>query len=261
VTAYRQAFALGRLWVHDPVKLSPAREVKIPTKPLAVETESLDAVVDRCSDYLTLYQSDRYANRYRKTLQPLFDADKSTDRLLSRTAAKSLFKLMAYKDEYEVARLYANGEFQRQVADQFEGDYELRVHLAPPLLSKISESTGRPIKRQYGPWMFKAFTALAKLKSLRGTPFDVFGYSAERRMERRLVTDYQSHIDAVVKQLGGAAPLLESAQFLLALPDSIRGFGPVKAESVALAQAEAQTHLEALMQSRAGGGSADGEAA
>src|SRR4029077_20491592 len=107
---------------------------------------------------------------------------------------RALFKLMAYKDEYEVARLYTNGDFLKRVAGQFEGDYELKFHLAPPLVAERDLATGHLKKREYGPWMLTAFRLLAKLKFLRGTAFDIFGRSEERRAERQAIADYQTRL-------------------------------------------------------------------
>lgn len=258
----RQAFALGRLWVHDPVKLAPVKPVTVKSLPAKVaDEESLDALVSRCQTFLSDYQSTRYAKRYAKALQPLFAADKTENQQLSKTAAKSLFKLMSYKDEYEVARLYTDTDFTQQITEQFEGDYTLEVHLAPPVLSKISESTGRPIKKRYGPWMFKAFNLLAKGKRLRGTPLDVFGYTAERRMEVGLIKSYQQHMDAAVKAVTIDSSLEPAALELLAVPESIRGFGPVKAESAMTAAARASTLLKELTNGQTSKQSSTGQAA
>jgi indolepyruvate ferredoxin oxidoreductase len=108
---------------------------------------------------------------------------------------------MAYKDEYEVARLYTAPEFRQKLERQFDGDYSLKVHLAPPMLSSIDPNTGLPRKREFGPWIFKAFSILAKLKSLRGTAFDVFGYTQERKTERKLIEDYAALLDEIAGSL------------------------------------------------------------
>ena len=128
---------------------------------------------------------------------------------LTSMVARYLFKLMAYKDEYEVARLYTDGEFLRRVENQFEGDYRVVMHLAPPLWAKSDPETGEPKKRTYGPWMMSAMRVLAKLKFLRGGMFDVFGYSAERRMERQLIADYERTVGEL---LGEARPLARRAR-------------------------------------------------
>ncbi len=143
---------------------------------------------------------------------------------LTETVARYLFKLMAYKDEYEVARLYTSGDFQRRLQQQFEGDYQLRFHLAPPLFARKDEQ-GRLLKKEYGPWMFKAFGLLAKLKFLRGGRFDVFGRTEERRMERKLISDYEATVQVL---LDGLDDRLALAVEIASIPEHIRGFGHVK---------------------------------
>ncbi|MNY33930.1 indolepyruvate ferredoxin oxidoreductase [compost metagenome] len=132
---------------------------------------------------------------------------------------------MAYKDEYEVARLYTSGDFQRRLQQQFEGDYQLRFHLAPPLFAKKDEQ-GRLLKKEYGPWMFKAFGLLAKLKFLRGGRFDVFGRTEERRMERQLIGDYEATVQVLLDGLDDDR--LALAVEIASVPEHIRGFGHVK---------------------------------
>src|SRR5205085_10976537 len=145
---------------------------------------------------------------------------------LTEAVARALFKLMAYKDEYEVARLYTESDFLRRVSDQFEGDYRLRFHLAPPLTAERDPNTGHLQKRAYGPWMLGAFRVLAKLRRLRGTAFDPFGRTAERRMERRLIAEYETVFDEIAKGLTSQNHAV--AIELAALPMEIRGFGHVK---------------------------------
>jgi indolepyruvate ferredoxin oxidoreductase len=148
---------------------------------------------------------------------------------------------MAYKDEYEVARLYTSGEFQRRIAQQFEGDYKIHFHLAPPLLAK-RDAEGRLIKQEYGPWMLKAFGLLAKLKFLRGGTFDVFGRTEERRTERRLIEDYFADIASLLPALD--AGHLALAVEIASVPEHIRGYGHVKEKHFA----EALPKWKALMQ-------------
>ncbi|OYX82366.1 MAG: hypothetical protein B7Y84_19690, partial [Azorhizobium sp. 32-67-21] len=155
---------------------------------------------------------------------------------LAEAVARNLYKLMAYKDEYEVARLYADGEFLRQVDAAFEGDLKFEFHLAPPLLARKDPVTGEPRKMRFGPRMMKAFALLAKFKGLRGTPLDPFGYSHERRTERALVSDYE----AMLAGITGALDLQNHAYAvaLASIPDKIRGYGHVKARHLAAAKAE-----------------------
>ncbi len=140
---------------------------------------------------------------------------------LGAAVARYLFKLMAYKDEYEVARLYTQGEFLKRVNEQFEGDFRLTFHLAPPIFSKPDPATGEPKKRVFGPWMLTAFQVLAKLKGLRGTALDVFGYSAERRIERQLVADYERTIGGLLDSL--SAENVGTAADIASIPEHIRG--------------------------------------
>ncbi len=149
--------------------------------------------------------------------------------------AKYYFKLMAYKDEYEVARLYTDGRFAEQLNAQFEGKFSVKFNLAPPLLSK-KDAKGHLVKAEYGSWMWKAFTLLAKFKGLRGGKFDIFGYTEERRMERALITEYRDMVDALV---AGLNPDTHAVAVELAnLPEQIRGFGHVKEANVATFRAE-----------------------
>jgi len=161
---------------------------------------------------------------------------------LTGAAALSYYKLMAYKDEYEVARLYTSGDFERRVKEQFDGNYELHFHLAPPLLAKRDEKTGQLQKREYGPWMVRGFKLLAKLRGLRGTAFDVFGYTAERRMERALIGEYEQLVERVLVGLSEAN--FDTAVLLLSLPEKIRGFGHVKEKNLEDVRKEQAALLE-----------------
>jgi indolepyruvate ferredoxin oxidoreductase len=135
-------------------------------------------------------------------------------------------RLLAYKDEYEVARLYTDGRFEKQLRDQFDGDFKISFNLAPPLLAGKPDALGRPGKRAFGAWMLPLFRLLAGLRGLRGTAFDIFGHSADRRLERDLIAAYEKDVAAV---LGALSPVtLDTAIELLSLPDRIRGYGPVK---------------------------------
>jgi len=149
---------------------------------------------------------------------------------LPRAVAINYAKLLAYKDEYEVARLYTDGRFEKQLRDQFEGDFKFNFNLAPPMLAGKPDALGRPGKRAFGAWMMPVFRFLAKMKVLRGTPFDVFAYSPDRRLERDLIAGYEKDVATV---LGLLSPLThDTAVELLSLPDRIRGYGPVKEKAV-----------------------------
>ena len=201
-------------------------------------SESVEEMIERRRAFLVGYQNEAYARRYVEFVAKVRAAEqalapKST--ALTAAVARYLFKLMAYKDEYEVARLYTDTDFLARVAAQFEGDYTLKLHLAPPLWAKEDPVTGEPRKRTFGPWMLSAMRVLAKLKGLRGTALDVFGYAAERRTERRLIEDYRRTIEELLGSL--AAERLPLAAEIAAIPEHIRGYGPVKQRFLAEASA------------------------
>ncbi|MCC5089376.1 indolepyruvate ferredoxin oxidoreductase family protein [Xanthomonas campestris] len=201
-----------------------------PVHPLDDEqlAQSLDEAIARRVHFLTEYQDAAYAQQYRALVERVrtHEAQRAPgSTALSAAVARYAFKLMAYKDEYEVARLYTRGDFQRRVQQQFEGDYQLRFHLAPPLFAK-KDANGQPIKREYGPWMFSAFKLLARLKFLRGGKVDVFGYTAERRGERQLIADYLATVDTLLQRLDNDNVGL--AAQIASIPEHIRGYGHVK---------------------------------
>jgi indolepyruvate ferredoxin oxidoreductase len=199
---------------------------------------TLDEVIARRVEILTRYQDRDYADRYAARISTVRAAEEKVSAgstALTDAAARYLFKLMAYKDEYEVARLYTDGTFGKALAAQFEGDMKVTLHLAPPILGR-RDAQGRPSKTAFGPWMLKALAVLARFKGLRGTAFDPFGYTAERRTERALIGQYESLIDEVVRRLTPAT--LPTAVALLSIPEKIRGFGPVKERHLAAAKAE-----------------------
>jgi indolepyruvate ferredoxin oxidoreductase len=200
-------------------------------------SRSLDEVIARRVKFLTEYQNAAYARRYADFVAKVREAEEAkapgaTD--LTEAVARYAFKLMAYKDEYEVARLYTSGDFRRRVEQQFEGDYKLRFHLAPPMLSS-KDAQGRGVKKAYGPWMFTAFGLLAKLRFLRGTAFDVFGRTHERRTERQLITDYFGTVEALLPKLD--AGNVDLAAQIASIPEHIRGYGHVKEAHLATAKA------------------------
>jgi len=196
------------------------------------ESSSLDAIIERRTNYLISYQNKAYAQKYQRLIEQLARKEADHTKLVGITefAAKYLFKLMAYKDEYEVARLHSDGVFKKKISEMFEGDYKIKYHLAPPLFSRKDPDTGHLKKAEYGSWMSLVFRSLSRLKFLRGTRFDIFGYTAERRMERQLIKDYIEIIDKIVE----SAEVINAdvVRELLALPDEIRGFGHVKEANV-----------------------------
>jgi len=220
----RQAFLLGRRFADQPERVERLLDSN---EPLARPATLDEILVDR-ERRLTAYQSADYARRYRDQVSRVRAADPRAGDADSVTlaVARQLYKLMAYKDEYEVARLYSDGDFRRKLEAQFEGDYELRFNLAPPLFSKRDPRTGQLLKREYGPWMIGAFGLLARLRFLRGTAFDPFGYTAERRRERGDIDEYCALLDVLCTSLDAAS--YPAARELAELPRRLRGFGHVK---------------------------------
>ena len=196
-------------------------------------------MVARRTEFLTQYQDAAYARRYAERIARVRAAEAAilpNSASLAGAAARSLFKLMAYKDEYEVARLHSETGLLARVAQQFEGDYRLRFHLAPPLFAERDPDTGHLKKRDYGPWMLTAFGLLAKLRRLRGTAFDIFGRTEERRAERRLIAEYEALLDEIASGLSVANH--PTAVELAAVPLEIRGFGHIKDGNRARAEAK-----------------------
>ncbi|WP_425453182.1 indolepyruvate ferredoxin oxidoreductase family protein [Bosea caraganae] len=253
VAMNKQAFELGRRAAHDPAALvASLAEAKAPTQARHI-SESLEEIIARRVDFLTAYQNVAYAARYRHLVAKIQVRETQVlpgQSALAETVARYLFKLMAYKDEYEVARLYADGSFQKQVAATFEKDsasgQKLRYefHLAPPLMAKVDPNTGVPRKMSFGPWMMSAFGLLAKLKGLRGTALDVFGYTKERKTERGLIADYEAVLDEILAKLSPENHALCVA--LAAIPEKIRGFGHVKERHLVAAKAEEGELLKRL---------------
>uniref|UniRef100_UPI0025909D53 DUF6537 domain-containing protein n=1 Tax=Pseudomonas sp. TaxID=306 RepID=UPI0025909D53 len=239
VSLNQQAFLWGRRAAHD---LGAVNAVLEPTRAVAAELElSLDQRLAANAETLRHYQNKAYAQGYLAWVQRVRDAEArllpGQPQALTEAVARYAFKLLAYKDEYEVARLYSNGEFVRQVQAQFEGDYRLEFHLAPSWL-------GGQHKRRFGPWMLKAFGLLAPFKFLRGSAFDPFGYSQERRQERALIDAYRADIDLILAHLTPANR--HTALSLARLPEQIRGYGHVKDKAVVAAEQEAQRLRQCL---------------
>jgi indolepyruvate ferredoxin oxidoreductase len=238
------AFLWGRRMAVDPATVERMIAPKEALAPVRM-SESLDEMIQRRVAFLTAYQNAAYAQKYAALVERVREEEQHKGRGLTGLAeavARYYFKLMAYKDEYEVARLYADPAFMEKVKGQFDGGYTLHFHLAPPLLAKRNDK-GELVKREYGAWMFGAFKLLAKLRFLRGTALDVFGYSEERRTERQLIADYEKTLDQLLSQLTldnhGLAVQIAS------LPEDIRGFGHVKARHLAAARQKEAKLLEA----------------
>jgi indolepyruvate ferredoxin oxidoreductase len=239
------AFLWGRRAAVDPGAVERLIAPKTAPDPSKRLSQSLDEMIQRRVEFLTGYQNAAYAERYRALVERVRQAEAQKAKgsnMLAEAVARYAFKLMAYKDEYEVARLYTQTGFAQRIEAQFEGDYKLHFHLAPPLFSKRDPVTGELRKREYGPWIFSAFKLLARLRGLRGSAFDIFGYSHERRTERQLITDYERLIDEIVERLSTANHAL--ALQLAAIPEEIRGFGHVKLRNLSTAQAKQEKLLE-----------------
>ena len=238
----KQAFNWGRLAAHDlaAVKrlVAPAQVVELKRAP------SLEDTINQRVNFLTDYQNAAYAQKYADFVAQVKAAESNIADgkalRLTEAVAKYLFKLMAYKDEYEVARLYSDGKFQKKIADMFEGDYAIHFHLAPPLFAQ-HDAQGHLVKKQYGPWMMKAFGLLASMKSLRGTAFDIFGRTEERRTERALPIEYQQTISRLLPSL--SSDNLAKAVAIAAIPEDIRGYGHVKERYLATAKAKQDSLL------------------
>jgi indolepyruvate ferredoxin oxidoreductase len=242
VAANLRAFRFGRWAALD---LAAVERIAAPTgEPAERPSPALEDVITRRAAFLTRYQNAAYAERYQRVVRRAQAAEKlraAGASGLAEAVAHNFFKLMAYKDEYEVARLYTDGEFQRKLAQQFEGDVRLEFHLAPPFLARRDARTGHLKKRRFGSWMMTAFRALAKLKFLRGTRLDPFGRSEERRIERRLIAEYEALIDELIAGLARENHTI--AVDLARIPEEIRGFGHVKATALA----QAQKHRDELL--------------
>jgi indolepyruvate ferredoxin oxidoreductase len=228
VESNKQSFLWGRLAAVEPEKVIAAA---VPaSKPESQRlSESLDELIERRRAFLTDYQDAAYAKRYVDLVAKVRAAEAAkqpgtTD--LTEAVARYYFKLLAIKDEYEVARLYAETDFAKRVADQFEGDYKLVFHLAPPTLNKPERKGAEPRKSTYGPWMMSAFRVLAKMRRFRGGTLDIFGRTAERRQERALIAEYETHVDEILTRL--APQNYELAVSLASVPEYIRGYGHVK---------------------------------
>ena len=233
VAQNKTAFEWGRRAAHDPKAVialfapASAGAQVIQFK----KRETVDSLVQRRVEFLTGYQNAAYAATYQAFVQRVREREAPFGKSsLTEAVARNLFKLMAYKDEYEVARLHSDTAFHARLAQQFEGDFKLKVHLAPPLIAKTNEK-GELVKQKFGAYMFTAFRLLAPLKFLRGTALDVFGRSEERRTERALIGEYRSTVEELLEQLdaGNHALALSIAQ----LPEQIKGFGHVKERNLA----------------------------
>jgi indolepyruvate ferredoxin oxidoreductase len=242
IDANKRAFEWGRAAAHDPEAVkraaggSAAQVIEFKRAP------TLEEIVARRVEFLTGYQNAAYAQRYKDLVERVrkVESDRLQSSKLAEAVARYYFKLLAIKDEYEVARLHSDPAFRDRIAAMFEGDYKLNFHLAPPPLAKPDPVTGKPKKMRFGPWMLTAFGLLAKLKGLRGTALDLFGRTEERRMERALTGEYEKLVDELLGKL--AADNHAVAIELASIPEEIRGYGHVKAQHLEKAR-EKQAEL------------------
>jgi indolepyruvate ferredoxin oxidoreductase len=232
----KRAFACGRLMAANPsvltAHLNPPTEI----------ATSFDDVIARRATFLEGYQNAAWAERYRSRMTAFrarMPAEQAEE--LAISAAKSLFKLMSYKDEYEVARLHGDKAFLASLTDRFDGDFKIVHHFAPPLLGSGKDARGRPLKRKFGPGIRPILSVLARLKGLRGTALDLFGYRAERRMERGLIGWFEALMARCEGEITPAnAPIWAQ---VLSAPMEIRGYGPVKHEATTKTKAKVDALL------------------
>ena len=237
VEANRQAFLWGR---RAAVDRAAVEKIAMPAETIPEDrrfARTLDEIVARRVADLTAYQDAAYARRYEalvRNVQALEAARTPGRSELAEAVARYYYKLLAYKDEYEVARLFSDGRFRRQLHDAFDGDYRLEFHLAPPLVAPRDLETGHLKKISYGPWMLRAFGLLAKLKGLRGTWLDPFGRTAERKAERALIGAYEATVAELLAALNADNHAL--AVEIASVPEHIRGYGHIKDWSLAEAK-------------------------
>ncbi len=241
----KAAFELGRRCAHDLTSVQAmfktAQVIEFVRRP------SLASMLAKRVEFLTAYQNAAYAQTYAVFVEKVREAEAPLGKTtLTEAVARYLFKLMTYKDEYEVARLHADTSFLTRVNDMFEGDFKLNYHLAPPLMATKNDQ-GEPQKRQFGPWMLTLFRLLDRLKGLRGTPFDPFGHSEERRIERALIAEYRACLEEVLAVLKpeNHATALEIAR----IPEMIKGYGYIKARHLAAARPKWAALMQAFRES------------
>src|SRR5258706_9548 len=241
------AFQWGRRAAVDVAAIERLIAPKPDVAPTTEISRTLEETVARRVAFLTGYQDAAYAQKYRNLVERVKQAESSRTKGLTglpEAVARYYFKLLAYKDEYEVARLYADPAFMQKIKSQFEGDYKLHFHLAPTLLAKRDPCTAELRKAEYGSWVFTAFKLLSKLRGLRGTSLDIFDYTQERRMERRLIVQYEATIEELVVKLNGDNHAL--AVRIASIPEEIRGYGHVKERNLGIAKAKQADLLAAF---------------
>jgi indolepyruvate ferredoxin oxidoreductase len=232
----QKSFVWGR---RAAVDLERVRRIATPAEVIPIDqhfSRNLDELVERREKFLSGYQNEAYSRKYRSLVESVRSAEKekANSTKLTEAVARYYAKLLAYKDEYEVARLHSDGAMRKKVEGMFEGDYKMVYHLAPPLLARKDPLTGEPRKIRFGSWMGAVFKLLSSLKSLRGTALDVFGYTEERKTERALIREYE---ETVERLLAGLTPQNHATAIQIAsLPEEIRGYGHIKAKSINVAR-------------------------
>jgi len=248
VAMNRLLFNHGRLAVHDPARSGALLSRHAPSAPPA----DVDTLMEQYRTMLVEYQDEDYGERYLSLLRRVREVETGRCRgrvSLTVAAARYYYKLLACKDEYEVARLHTAPEFRDRLAAQFEGDYRLNFHLAPPLLARRDARTGMPRKITFGPWLLPVLRGLAALRRWRGTTLDPFRFSADRKLDRHLIAWYEELVDTVLAQVTEAN--YDTAVELLDLPEHIRGYGPLREKTAAEAAARREQLLGMLLQDRA----------
>ena len=235
------AFTWGRLAAADPGQIESAINRD------TIDDASLEAVIARRRAFLVEYQNESLAARYEERVEQVRIRESAIggQGALTDAVARSYFKLLSYKDEYEVARLHSRKEFIASVRRDFGSKAKLRFHLAPPILNSGLDARGRPRKKEFGGWMLPVFGVLAMFRGLRGTAFDIFGRTDERRMERALIKEFEQLLEELLPALNENR--LPDATDLVSLYMNIRGYGPVKDESVDLVRRQVAERLQNLV--------------
>ena len=243
----RQAFVWGRKAAIDYQSVCELAEPQTEDEKLPSDLEGIIATEKR---HLTCYQNEALAERYEAQVRKVISAEQriGPGQQLALAVARQYSRLLAYKDEYEVARLLSGSEFRETLSRQFEPGYRLRFHLAPPLISRTDPATGRPRKMTFGHWLLPVMKLLSRGKVLRGTVLDPFGYTRDRRLERKLLADYESRLENLDSTLNAEnyAQLIE----LMSLPQQVRGYGPVKHQAAEKIQTRQQALLNPLRRRR-----------
>ncbi|MGE5639598.1 MAG: indolepyruvate ferredoxin oxidoreductase family protein, partial [Clostridia bacterium] len=242
----RASFLWGRRAATD---LERVRRIATPAEVIPIEqhlSRDLDELVERRVKFLTEYQNAAYARRYRELVERVKEVEKQKvgSTKLAEAVARYYAKLLAYKDEYEVARLHADPQFRRRIESMFEGDYKMVYHLSPPLLARMDPATGEPRKMRFGAWMLPVFKVLAALKGLRGSALDPFGHTEERRNERTLIAEYEASIGALLASLDATSHA--AAVEIASIPEDIRGFGHIKMRNIATARKKREQLMAAF---------------